>query len=135
MLNLSPFDFLTKEGADKFVQRLAIMKKGGYVQDSTDYEVRRKDGSSLWIMITAQFIEDDNGNIIRANVVAIDITKQKNAEFALKRKEEEVYSSLSQRINQWKEEMQVKSIERDKQISLLNTEVRSIASPDEVSYK
>lgn len=134
MLEMSPFDFLTKEGADKFLDRIKRLKKGEYIEDATEYEAIRKDGSSIWIMLTARFKEDNEGNVIGANVVAIDITDKVLAQKLIKKKETEVFSQLEDRIRSWKEEISQRNLEREKTLNLINKEINfmSIKTDSEV---
>ena len=131
MLEMSPFDFLTEEGAEKFISRIKRLKKGEYIQDAAEYEAIRKDGSSIWIMLTARYKEDEQGNVIGASVVAIDITDKVLAEKMLKRKEAEVFTQLEHKIQTWKQEMLQKDIERDKTLNLINKEINFMSIKDD----
>jgi PAS domain S-box-containing protein len=129
MLNMGPSNFLKKEGMIKFLNRIKSLKKGEYITEATEYEVIKKDGSSLWIMITAMFEEDPiSEQIIGANVVAIDITAQKNIELALKQKEKEVYTTLENKIHRWKEEILERNIETEEKLDVINNEILSMSS-------
>ena len=131
MLEMSPFDFLTEEGAEKFISRIKRLKKGEYIQDAAEYEAIRKDGSSIWIMLTARYKENEQGNVIGASVVAIDITDKVLAEKMLKRKEAEVFTQLEHKIQTWKQEMLQKDIERDKTLNLINKEINFMSIKDD----
>jgi cellulose biosynthesis protein BcsQ len=80
-------------------------------------------------MITAMFEEDPiSEQIIGANVVAIDITAQKNIELALKQKEKEVYTTLENKIHRWKEEILERNIETEEKLDVINNEILSMSS-------
>jgi len=128
LLEMSPFEFLTEEGSKKFLNRIEKLKRGEYIEDATEYEAIRKDGSSIWIMLTARFIEDDQKNVIGANVVAIDITHKVMAERMIKEKETEVFNQLENRIKSWKKEMIEKNIERDRALDLINQEIEFMSA-------
>jgi PAS domain S-box-containing protein len=125
-MKLSPQSILTKEGINKWNKRMTLLIKGEHIPSSTDYEVIRKDGSIGWILITAKYIEDKNNNIIGANVVAIDITDRKLAKKALKKKEEDVYKTLENKIRNWREEIVARNVERDTHLDLIDGEIQSM---------
>lgn len=123
LLEMSPFDFLTEKSANKFIDRIQGLKKGEHIDDAVEYEAIRKDGSSIWIMITARFKEDENKNVIGANVVAIDITDNVMTEKRLKKKEAEVFTQLENKIKLWKEEMLIKDEEKNRTLNLINKKI------------
>lgn len=134
-LQKSPFDFLTEASLKKFLERLEALKHGDFIEDATVYEMIKKDGSLLWAMINAQYKEDFQGNIVGASVVAIDITNQMLAEKALKKKEEEVYTSLENRIHKWKEEIIKRNQEKAETLNLINGKILSMSNSDtEVAF-
>jgi PAS domain S-box-containing protein len=120
---ISPLDLLTEEGHEKFSDRLKRLEKGEYIEDATEYEIKCKDGSSVWIMLTARYKEDENKNVIGANVVAIDITDKMETEKIIKEREAEVVSILEGKIKGWKEEILQKDIERERSLDLINKEI------------
>jgi hypothetical protein len=83
-------------------------------------------------LTTAKYIEDEDKNVIRVNVLIIDITYQKIAEEELKRKEEEVYIELESKIHEWKEELITKNTKQEEQLKLIDGEILSIGSVYEV---
>jgi len=123
---LTPADILAPHSLDLWLSRLARITAGEFITSSVEYEIIHKDSSSKWALITAEYIEDDKGNIIKSNVVGIDITQQKLMEFELKAKEIAVYSQLEQKIHSWKEEMTAKENERQEQLSLIDSEILSL---------
>lgn len=128
LMKMSPFDFLTKEGAELFLDRINKLKKGEYIHDAAEYEIIKKDGSSTWIMLTAKYIEDDQGNVVKANVVAIDITDKVLAEKMIKRREAEVFTQLENRIHTWKEEMLQRDVEQRQTLNLINQEINFMST-------
>ncbi len=129
LMKMAPSKILTKESVDKWTNRMVSLSKGEYINSSTEYEVVKKDGSIGWVLITSKFIEDNN-NIIGANVVAINITDRKLAEKALKKKEEDVYIALENKIHSWRQEIVVRNIERDSQLEIINGEIQSMTDND-----
>lgn len=126
LLNMGPTHILTDESIQKWAERFAALKRGEYIEDSAEYEARTKDGSTMWVVVTAQYIEDEDDNVIGANVVAIDITDRKTAQQALERKEVEVFSELEKKIHDWKEELVVKNTEKESRLQLIDAEIKSM---------
>ena len=83
-------------------------------------EAVKKDGSRSWALITAQYIEDTNKNIIGAHVVAIDVTDRKMAEKAAKEKETFIFNELESRIQQWRTEIDQGVIDHKSKIQLID---------------
>jgi len=105
LMNMGPYEILTEESINNWLKRWEALKRGDWVENSFEYEAIRKDGSHAWALITAEYIEDGNKNIVGANVVAIDITDKKLAEKKAKDAEEEIFTELESRVRQWKEEI------------------------------
>jgi len=103
-MKMQPFDILSKESAEEWFQRLKSLQNGNYIEPSIEYKIRRKDGSGLWVLITSEYIEDENDNVIGANVVAIDINNKKIMQVKLKEHENKVYAELENKIHTWREE-------------------------------
>ncbi|MEI8114886.1 MAG: PAS domain S-box protein, partial [Bacteroidia bacterium] len=61
---------------------LRLMKDQGFVK-GYEYEVKRKDGSSIWLFEDAKAIKDKNGDIQYFEGFVVDITERKLAENAL----------------------------------------------------
>ena len=105
IMQMGPYDILTKESVKGWFSRWESLQRGDYIENSFEYEAIRKDGSSAWAVITADYIEDENENIIGAHVFAIDITDRKLAEKAAKEKEVFIFNELENRIQQWRTEI------------------------------
>jgi PAS domain S-box-containing protein len=80
-------DFLAE--ADKAVMRRRVEGRPKENRPQSDLRMRRKDGSFLWVMVSAATISDpETGR--RANwVMVADITERKRAEEALRQREEQ----------------------------------------------
>ena len=115
LIELSPKDILTKQSLQTWLKRRVALKKGEFIKDTVEYQVIRKDGSLMWVLVTADYVEDANKNIIGVNVVAIDITEKKIAEEIIKQRELEAYSVLEGKLRSWKEEITKQDIS-DKRI-------------------
>jgi len=104
-LELSPSDVLTDRSISEFSERMEQLKKGKHIAKTHEFEVKLKDGSFGWTLITAKYKEDEEGNVVGANVVAIDITDKKIAEKKAKQAEEAIFNELETRVKQWKTEI------------------------------
>jgi len=113
LLNMTAYDILTEESIKKWNSRLAALERGEYVEKTTEYTSIKKDGGLIHIIVTAEYIEDKDGNIIGANVVTIDITESVLAKEEAKRKEEMIFNELEDRIHQWRDELTL-NVEKNK---------------------
>jgi hypothetical protein len=120
MMNIGPYDILTEDSVNRWFKRWEALQRGEYIQNSFEYEAVRKDGSTAWALITAEYIEDKNENIIGANVVAIDITDRKMAEKAAKEKETFIFNELETRIQQWRTEIDQGVIDHKSKIQIID---------------
>jgi len=132
LMELEPKDILTEESINQWANRIQLLSKGEYIDPTFEYEVIKKDGGTGWVLITAEFIEDDNKNVTGANVVAIDITDKKLARDALKKKEDEVYAALETKIHDWRKEIIIRDIKREEQLGLINGEIYSMTNDLEI---
>jgi PAS domain S-box-containing protein len=131
LMEMGPTDILTEESIKTWLSRFSAMKKGEYIDDTVEYQAIRKDGSLMWVLITADYIENDEKNVIGANVVAIDITERKEAEIALKRKEVEVYETLEHKIQQWRREIDERSAVHQNAIENSDLKIQTIFEKDD----
>ena len=91
LLELGPSGILTEESIVTWGERWENFKKGKEYPGPFEYSIKTKDGRILYALIVAEFVKNEFDDIVSANVVAIDITKQKMAEVDLKRKEEMIF--------------------------------------------
>jgi len=126
LFELGPEDFLTKNGLAEFAQRLENLKLGEHISDTHEYEIRVKDGSMKWTLITAIFKEDIEKNIIGASVVAIDITEKKLAQIEAEQKEEIIFSHLEEKIREWRKEITLKSIATEAKLNAISSNINAI---------
>jgi PAS domain S-box-containing protein len=52
--------------------------------DATEYELRRRDGSTFRALLSSSAVRDAAGNFLRSNTTVVDITRRKAAETALR---------------------------------------------------
>jgi len=131
MLRMGPKDILTKESYNQWVKRLESLKAGNFIDSVFEYEAVTKDGKRVWSLITAEYIEDKNKNVIGANVVAIDITDKKKAEQEVKRRDELLFNELEKRIYQWKKEIKQRRFIDSKKLELMDRQILSICGSGE----
>jgi PAS domain S-box-containing protein len=88
MLGRSLFDFMEPEARaaaeEQFLRRLRK------ISEQHEFKFRRKDGESLWALVAASPLSDEQGQVIGALGMVTDITRQKRAEETLKRSELEL---------------------------------------------
>jgi len=126
IMEMGPAGLLTEDSLMQWVQRWDDMKNKHSYSGPTEYEVKTKGGGTLWGLIVSEFVQDKDGNVIRANVVAIDITDKKLAEKAFEEQKSEVYSDLETRIIQWRGELETRENKRHEQLTQINNEILSM---------
>ena len=131
-MELKPTDLLTPKSLDQFARRMQALENGEFIEPSFEYEVVVKDGSTKWTLITVKFKENEDGVVTSANVVAIDISRQKLAEDLAKQKEKSIFNELENRIHDWKEEMIQTSLDQEDRIRIVSTNIQSITNGVEV---
>jgi PAS domain S-box-containing protein len=132
LLELGPEDVLTDQGIREFAERLGSLRRGDYISDTHEYEIKVKGGLTRWALITAIYEEDDEHNIIGARVVAIDITDRKVAEKKAQTQEQAIFSELENKLHQWKDEMTVKSVATKVKLDEISLNITSMSRPAEV---
>jgi PAS domain S-box-containing protein len=80
-------DFLDSRGAAQFEQSFQEFKCAGEVC-GVEFEMRRKDGSSFTAAFTGKIAHDESGGFIQTHCVLQDVTRQRQAEQALRQSEE-----------------------------------------------
>jgi len=128
LLSMGPSDILTKESLNEWINRFTSLQRGEYIQDTVEYKAIKKNGSTMWALVTAQFIEGEDKTIIGANVVAIDITEKKLAQETIEKKEYEVYTQLGKKIEEWKNELKSKTDEKENRLQLIDAEILALTS-------
>ena len=76
------FDFMDETARLDAEQYLQRCRQG--ISEQFDFRFRRKDGSTLWTIINTSPLIDDNGKFKGALGMITDITRHKQAEFALR---------------------------------------------------
>lgn len=82
LLSMSPLEILTPESRKYFFERLDKFAAGEAISNDPEFQIVRKDGSTLWAQVNADYIIKD-GRLAGARSVATDITKRKHADESL----------------------------------------------------
>ena len=86
MLSMNPLDLLTPDSRKRFLKRLAALRRGETPLPEVEFQAYKKDGSTTWVLLNAQF-HKHNGSFNKATVVVHDIQKRKMLERKLQRSE------------------------------------------------
>lgn len=81
MAGVSLFEFMDEEG--KAIAAENIRRRQGGIKERHDFKFRRKDGSDLWAIVSADPIFDAAGAYAGSSGVITNITERKQAELAL----------------------------------------------------
>ena len=85
--SLSPYDILTNDSKQLFLERLRKMGSDEKVAENAEYEIIDKNGKHRWFQLIGKYIYDSEG-LAGADVVAHDITDRKLADEKLRQSEE-----------------------------------------------
>lgn len=85
MMGRSVFDFVNEEDWRETRQHLERGKQG--LKEQRDFQFRRKDGSSVWTMISTTPLFDDAGTFTGGLAMLMDVSDRKRAELTLRESE------------------------------------------------
>ena len=89
LLSMSPFALLDAESQRTFQNRIEQWLAGEKPDQNVVYRVRVKDGRMVDVVLNVAFSRDEQGNPVGATVVGFDITRQKQAEQALRESQQQ----------------------------------------------
>ncbi len=78
-LSMNPLDLLSKESKNLYIGRLEKLSIGGELPGNVEYNIIKKNGQTLCVILNSDFIYK-NGKLQGARVVAHDITDRKKSE-------------------------------------------------------
>jgi PAS domain S-box-containing protein len=79
LLSINPFDLLTGESKQQFDKRYEGMVRGETVSNEFEYEILKKNGQKLCVILNNDYIYENN-TLIGARVVAHNVTERKKIE-------------------------------------------------------
>lgn len=82
----------TPDGKEK-ASRLRMEIQEGKEVSGEELQMKRADGSLVWVSLTVQNVQDDEGNLISSLGMVVDITERKEAEAKLKQHTDELARS------------------------------------------
>ena len=88
-------DFLTSSSLKLFEEKFPIFKDQGWVSD-LEFEIVRKDGTLLPVLLNATAIKDSDGNYVMSRSTIFDNTERKRADLALHESEERFRSFVEE---------------------------------------
>jgi PAS domain S-box-containing protein len=88
-----PFtDLLAGASAERFRHNFELLKSRGTMRDY-EYEMRRKDGTSFPVLLSATAVRTPEGNLMRTRASVFDITKEKWANEEVRRYAESLHAA------------------------------------------
>ncbi|OGW56172.1 MAG: hypothetical protein A2Y81_01635 [Nitrospirae bacterium RBG_13_43_8] len=94
-------DIITADSLRTFEMNFPIFKTHGWIRD-LEFEMMRKDGTILPVLLNASAIRDNNGNYVMSRSTVYDITERKRAEEALRKHREHLEELVEQRTAELK---------------------------------
>ena len=94
-------DIITADSLKTFEINFPIFKAQGWIRD-LEFEMIRKDGTILPVLVNASAIKDNNGNYVMSRSTVYDITKRKQAEEELRKYREHLEELVEQRTAELK---------------------------------
>ena len=86
-------DILTPASRETFRNNFPVFKERGWVGD-LEFEVVRKDGTVLPVLVNATTVEDDAGHYVMSRSTMIDITERRRAQEALEAERRRFFDML-----------------------------------------
>jgi PAS domain S-box-containing protein len=80
-------DLMAPESRQTFATNLARFLEDGVAHD-VEYELLRKDGTVLPVLVNATAVRDAQGRVVRSRSVMVDMTDRRRAEAAVRQREE-----------------------------------------------
>jgi PAS domain S-box-containing protein len=127
LLKMSISDVLTEQSRKNWIKRYMLMSQGKKVPNTFEYEVKIKNGSTVWCLITASY-KMKRGIPVGARVIALDITDRKLAQIEAIYKEEQVYIELGKKLQVWKQESFITRQLQEKQLQAMDDRIMHISN-------
>jgi len=88
-------DLVTPASLEKFHDSFPLLKSKGWIRD-LEFDMIRKDGTILPVLLSATAVTDDNGNFVMSRSTIYDITERRHAEEEIR----ELNASLEEKVRQ-----------------------------------
>jgi PAS domain S-box-containing protein len=111
-------DVVTSESLRTFEENFPVFKSQGWIKD-LEFEMVRKDGTTLPVILSASAIKDEDGNFIMSRSTMFDVTELKRTEAELTRYREKLEDLVRQRT------AELEKITRD--LARSNTDLQQFA--------
>ena len=95
LLASNPLDIMDEESKSRFQERIAKWQKGEKPDGQVEYKVKTKDGRTLVATLNVTFTTDENGQPLRATVIAHDVTERRWVEDALRDSRAKLQAALA----------------------------------------
>ena len=102
------------------------MMEGKDIPNSVEYEIKVKNGTTKWVVLTASYKRDENNIPIGARVIALDITDKKMAQLESQYKEQMIYNELEQRLMSWRRDLTLNREIQVQKLKDMNVKIMSI---------
>jgi PAS domain S-box-containing protein len=92
-------DIVTERSLQTFRENFARFKEQGWIGD-LEFELVRKDGTLMWVLLSATAIKDAEGIFVASRSTFVDITERKRAEEEIRRLNETLEQRVAERTAQ-----------------------------------
>ena len=111
-------DMLTSDSLKTFEKSFPVFKAQGWIKD-LEFEMIRKDGTILPVLLNASVIKDNKGNYLMSRSTVYDMTERKKTETELRRYREHLEELVKQRTSELEQ--------MTNELSRSNTELQQFA--------
>jgi PAS domain S-box-containing protein len=102
MIGRSVWEFLDKEAGKEVIKHFAARRRQG--SERYDLKLRKKDHSSLWVIVSSRSVFDDSGQFMGSFGMLVDVTERRRVEEALRKSEQRLHLLSSKLLCSQEEE-------------------------------
>jgi PAS domain S-box-containing protein len=92
-------DILTEQSLQTFRENFPHFKEQGWISD-LEFELVRKDGTPMWVLLSATAIKDAEGNFVASRSTFVDITERKRAQEEIHQLNKDLEYRVEERTSQ-----------------------------------
>ena len=92
-------DIVTGQSLKTFRETFPRFKEQGWIHD-LEFELVRKDGTPMWVLLSATAIQDADGNFVASRSTFVDITERKRAEEAIQQLNKNLENRVKERTSE-----------------------------------